>query len=184
MCTKPKPCEYYLSSESRSDAKESLSNFSLNFSEFSNKTAIRNVTKPSVNGFNAKFQNNNERISQMKNSRTGTSVADIDSRKFSFSFSGISTNASQTSQKSKSKFTVNDKEREVERHNEHFMKKLLKAKPTTDIKKSTSEMTLLQVRSEKHVPPASIRRRQKQVEIDTINRIIQKKLNAIASKKM
>lgn len=100
-----------------------------------------------------------------------------------FSIKTLPRDISKMSQKSKSKSVCNEKLWEIERHNEHFMKKLMKAKPTTDIKKSTSEMTLLQTRSEKHIPPASIRRRQKQQEINAINGIIQRKLNAIASKK-
>lgn len=103
----------------------------------------------------------------------------------SLNFSDISPKAdvSKTAQKCKSKLVCNEKLREIERHNEHFMKKLMKAKPTSNIKRTTSEMTLLQERSEKHVPAASILRRKKEQEINTINRIIQKKLNAIASKK-
>lgn len=217
MCSKRKSWEYYLTRESKSDAKQSLSCFSLNLSELSTKTAIRNMTDSTVNDSHVKFQNN-QRIKQMKgkgqektfsekfyeskylenpkqNCRTNYHE-DIDSSQkfeklsdYSFNLSDFSAkplprHASQTPQKTKSKLVTNDKLWEIERHNEHFMKKLLQAKPTTNIKKSTSEMVLLQVRSEKHVPSASIRRRQKQEEINALNGIMQKKLNAIASKKV
>lgn len=217
MCSKRKSWEYYLTRDSKSDAKESLSCFSLNLSELSTKTAIRNVIKSTANDSHLNFPNNHERIKQTNGDGKGTILSekfyepkylqkqnknccknyheDIDSaRKFEkvsnysfnlsdFSAKALHRNASQTSQKAKSKFVPNDKLWQIERHNEHFMNKLLKAKPTSDIKKSTSEMALLQVRSEKHVPAASIRRRQKQNEINAINGILQKKLNAIASKK-
>lgn len=213
MCSKRKPWEYYLTGDSKSDAKESLSCFSLNLSELSTKTAIRNASQSIVNDSRVKFQNN-ERMTQVKGKGQGTIFSepkyleepvqncctkcheDIDSipkfgkvSDYSFNLSDFSAkalprNASQTSQKLKSKFVSNDKLWEIERHNEHIMKKLQKAKPTSDIRKSTSEMALSQVRSEKHVPPASIRRRQKQAEINVLNGIIQKKLNAIASKKL
>lgn len=212
MCSKRKSWEYYLTRESKSDAKESLSCFSLNLSELSTKTAIRNMTESPVNDSHVKFQNN-ERIKQMKgkgqekfyeskyleNPKQNCSTnyhEDIDSiQKFEkvsdysynlsdFSAKALPRHATQTSQKAKTKLVTNDKLWEIERHNEHFMKKLLKAKPTTNIKKSTSEMVLLQVRSEQHVPSASVRRRQKQAEINTLNGIMQKKLNAIASKKV
>lgn len=215
MCSKRKSWEYYLTGDSKNDAKESLSCFSLNLSELSTKTAIRNQ-ELKFNDSNVNFHINNEGNKQVRDQQ-GTSFAenfyeprclenpikncftkcheDVDSHQklekpssYSFNLGDFSAkalhrNGSQTSQKSKIKLFTNDKQWEIERHNEHIMKKLLKARPTTDIKKSTSEMVLLQARSEKHVTPASIRRRQKQAEINAMNGIIQKKLNAIASKK-
>lgn len=205
MCSKRKSWEYYLSKESKSDAKESLSCFSLNLSELSTKTAIRNVTEPSCKAFHTKLSNNakishikckeRERIFldasyQSKNHKDSALSRKFDKvSNYSYSMSDFSAkllprNISQTSHKTRNNFVNTDKQREIERHNEHFMKKLQRAKPTTDIKKSTSEVTVLQVRSEKHVPAASIRRRHQQAEINAKNEIIQKKLNAIASKKM
>lgn len=202
MCSR-KSLEFYLSGERKGDAKESLSCFSLNLSELSTQTAIRNVRESSIQ--NRDKLRNNFRINQSKGKKQEAfhseklyqpkSHGDIDSiqkfdkvSNYSFNLSDFSgkplhRNGSKVSQKSKSKFTNTDKSREIALSNEHFMKKLQKAKPTTSIRKSTSEMALLQVRSEKHVPAASIRRRQHQAEIDAINRIMLKKLNAIATKK-
>lgn len=194
-----------MSKESKSDAKESLSCFSLNLSELSTKTAIRNVTEPSCKAFHTKLSNNT-RTKHIRNTEQGRISSEASyqpknhkdfepSRKFDkvsnysfdlsdFSSKLLSRNNSQTSQQTRNNVANNDKQWEIERHNQHFMKKLQKAKPTNDIQKSTSEMAVLQLRSEKHVPAASIRRRQKQAEINSKNEIIQKKLNAIASKKM
>lgn len=201
MCTKRRSWEYYLTRENKSDPKESQSCFSLNLSEMSTRTAIRNATE-SANDSDEVFQNKNGRINKEKLHGSKIPIRncckkcheDVDSdQKYekvsscSFNFSDLSAKTLprnvSTSPKLKSKFDTNHKLREIERFNELFMKRLLKSKPTKDIKKSTSEMTLLQMRSEKHVPPASIQRRQKQAEINTVNGIIHKKLTAIASKK-
>lgn len=217
MTSNHKSWAYYLTRENKNDIRDSQSCFSLNLSELSTRTAIKNVNA-TVKGTHDKCLDVDEKLMRAKSkvqeidhserkydrskireypiknccNNYGDQVSDSyqqSAKLTSYSLSEFSTKTlpksgrRPTTQKSQTKCTQ-EKVWEIERHNEYIMKKLLKAKPTADIKKSTSEMTLLQTRSEKHVSAASIQRRQKQYEINTLNSIIQKKLNAIATKRM
>lgn len=196
MSSKRKSWEFYLNGESKNDVHESQSCFSLNLSELSTKTAIRNVVCSK-----ATYQTNYETIGIGKckerdflehlegptNCCKKYTVESSKESSLNFNVSDFLAKAlprhnSKTPRKWKSKFDNSEKLWEIERYNEHLVKKLSKAKPTTAIKKLTSEMALLQIRSEKHVPAASVQRRQNQHQINTMNKVMQKRLSNIASK--
>lgn len=205
MSSKRKPWEFYLNRESKDDIYENQSCFSLNLSELSTNTAIRNIV-----GSQKMYQSNYEATKMgkskvkdkdfsehlegiancgKKSTERDAYIKDESSKESSLNFNvseflakSLPRQNSKTSRKLKSKFDNCEKLWEIERYNKHLRNKLLKAKPTSDIKKSTSQMALLQIRSEKHVPAATIQRRQNQHKINTMNGVIQKKLSDIASK--